>query len=61
MIVDLYSMAPWRRIALNVEQLRISQAQRAIAGHPELTEVRAHVNELFFLESSFQFQPNYQE
>ena len=33
-LVGLYSMAPWGRIALDVEQLRIAQATAAIAEYP---------------------------
>jgi len=48
-IIDLYSMAPWGRIALDVEQLRIAQAKEALALHPEITEAGAHVDGVFFL------------
>jgi hypothetical protein len=33
-IVDLYSMAPWGRIALDVEQLRVAQALDFFEGVP---------------------------
>ncbi|NDD63714.1 MAG: AAA family ATPase [Acidobacteria bacterium] len=53
-IVDLYSMAPWGRIALDVEQLRVAQAMKALRKHEEIRIVGAHVDGVFFLCHSYQ-------
>jgi len=54
-LVSLKTNSPWGRIALDVEQMRISQALRAIEKHDELTVVGAHVDGVFFLSYSFDF------
>ena len=47
-LVGLYSMAPWGRIALDVEQMRIAQAIEAASQNPEHVEVvGAHVDGVF--------------
>ena len=43
-IVSLFSMAPLGRIALDVEQMRVSQATREIQKHPQLKIAGAHVD-----------------
>ena len=49
-LIDLYSMAPWGRISLDVEQLRIAQATESLKRHEEsLRIVGAHVDGVFFL------------
>jgi hypothetical protein len=49
-IVSLFSMAPLGRIALDIEQMRISQATREIQKHPQLKIVGAHVDCVYFLK-----------
>ena len=47
-LVGLYSMAPWGRIALDVEQLRIAQATEFVKRFPEqMSIVGAHVDGVF--------------
>ena len=54
-IVDLYSMAPWGRIALDVEQVRIAQATATLKRFPDdLRIAGAHVDGVFFLCHSFE-------
>ena len=53
-LVGLYSMGPWGRIALDVEQLRIAQALAAIAEYSEhLQMVGVHVDGVFLLSYSW--------
>jgi hypothetical protein len=53
-LVDLYSMAPWGRIALDVEQLRIAQAMAALEKQSQHIRVAgAHVDGVFFLVHTF--------
>jgi hypothetical protein len=48
-------MAPWGRISLDVEQLRIAQATRAIEKYPvDLKIVGAHVDGVFVLVHTFE-------
>ena len=49
-IVSLFSMSPLARVALDVEQMRISQATREIQKHPQLEIVGAHVDCVYFLK-----------
>ena len=46
-IVDLYSMAPWGRIALDVEQVRVAQAMDMLNGL-NYKVLGAHVDGVFF-------------
>jgi len=49
-LTGLYSMAPWGRIALDVEQLRIAQATASVREHPlYLQIVGVHVDGVFLL------------
>ena len=50
---SLYSMAPWGRIALDVEQMRISQAWRVITDHPDCLFVGAHGDGTYFTTTSW--------
>jgi hypothetical protein len=47
-IVDLYSMAPWGRIALDIEQLRIAQAMDILVSGMDCRVLGAHVDGVFF-------------
>ena len=51
-LASLFSMAPIGRIALDVEQMRISQALVEIRRHKELTEVGAHVDGVYCLATT---------
>ncbi len=48
-LVSLYTMSPIGRIALDVEQMRISQAMREMELHETLTVVGAHVDGVYAL------------
>ena len=53
-LIGLYSMAPWGRIALDVEQLRIAQATSTIKKYADhLTIAGVHVDGVFILSHSF--------
>ena len=61
-LIDLYSMAPWGRIALDVEQLRIAQAMRTLSQYTdEIRVAGAHVDGVFFLTQSFEASRLYLE
>jgi len=47
-IVDLYSMSPWGRIALDVEQLRIAQAMDFLSKQKAATILGVLVDAVFF-------------
>ena len=47
-IVDLYSMSPWGRIALDVEQLRIAQALDFLSKQKDATILGILVDAVFF-------------
>ena len=52
-LVGLYSMAPWGRIALDVEQLRIAEAMEVLSRQEEHAKViGVHVDGVFFLDHS---------
>ena len=52
-LVGLYSMAPWGRIALDAEQLRIAEAMDVLSQHEEHVKViGAHVDGVFVLDHS---------
>ena len=53
-MVGLFSMAPWGRIALDVEQLRIAQATEFVRRFPvQLSIVGAHVDGVFVFSHDF--------
>ena len=56
-LVSLYSMAPLGRIALDVEQMRISQATREMEQHTEITIVGAHVDGVYGLVTALDLEP----
>jgi hypothetical protein len=54
-LVGLFSMAPWGRIALDVEQMRVAQATKSIQEYPvDLKIVGAHVDGVFLLMHSLE-------
>ena len=61
-LVDLYSMAPWGRIALDAEQLRIAQALASLRRYPDdIRIVGAHVDGVFFLSHGWNGPKIYDE
>ena len=56
-LVGLYSMAPWGRIALDVEQMRVAQAIAFVKQFPlQLSTVGAHVDGVFVFSHDFDQQ-----
>ena len=56
-LVGLFSMAPWGRIALDVEQMRIAQATAFVQRFPlQLTIAGAHVDGVFIFSREYEQQ-----
>ncbi|NDD65386.1 MAG: hypothetical protein EBZ36_15640, partial [Acidobacteria bacterium] len=53
-LISLFSMAPWGRITLDVEQMRISQAIRELQRHHEISIVGAQVDGVYFTTMSWE-------
>ena len=52
-IVDCFSMAPWGRISLDIEQLRIAQAMGTLRNLPDAQILGAHVDGVMFIWKGF--------